>query len=179
MYTPIQTSTVPLNSKLKNILWGLCNKTIFRYSPRILRKWRILLVRIFGGNIDYSCSLHPKTIIDYPWNLKMAHQASLGENTWAYGLDKIDIGKNTCIGKDVYLLTGSHDISSKNFDLQTAPILIEEGCWLATGCYILPGIKIEKYSVISAGSIVVKNVEAFSVIGGNPANFIKKRIIND
>jgi putative colanic acid biosynthesis acetyltransferase WcaF len=74
-------------------------------------------------------------------------------------------------------MTGSHDVSSKHFNLVTSPIKIGAGVWVSTGSYILPGVSIGDYAVIAAGSVVVKNVEPWSIVGGNPAKFIKKRAI--
>lgn len=91
----------------------------------------------------------------------------------------ISIGELTCIGKDVYLLTGSHDIEKSTFDLLTKPVKIGMGCWIATAATVLPGIVIGDYCVVAANSVVIKDVEACSVVGGNPAKFIKKRIIKE
>ena len=143
------------------------------------RKWRVLLVRCFGGKIDWKASLHPTAVIDYPWNLRMGAKSSLGERCWVYAMADISIGEFSCIGKDVYLLTGSHDITHHTFDLITKPITIGDGCWLATSSTILPGVSIGDYSVVAAGSVVVKSIEAHSVVGGNPAKFIRKRIIEE
>lgn len=94
-------------------------------------------------------------------------------------MDDISIGELSCIGKDVYLLTGSHDIECSTFDLVTRQITIGNGCWIATASTILPGVSVGDYSVVAAGSVVTKNVEEHSVVGGNPAKFIKKRIIKE
>lgn len=145
----------------------------------IFRKWRILLVRLFGGKVDWNASLHPTAVIDYPWNLSMGNKSSLGEKCWIYAMARIDIGELSCIGKDVYLLTGSHDISRNTFDLITKPITIGDGCWIATSSTILPGVQIGNYSVIAAGSVVAKSIDEYSVVGGNPAKFIKRRIIKE
>lgn len=39
-----------------------------------------------------------------------------------------------------------------------------------------PGRKIGKGSILAAGAIVTKDVEPYSIVGGNPARVIKKRI---
>lgn len=178
-YNPVQTTPFTLKVKLKSKLWSLVNFTFFRYSPFFARKFRIALVKLFGGEIDWSCSLHRNSVIDHPWNLKMGKLSSLAENTWAYCLDKIEIGEKCCIGKDVFLLTGSHEINSLNFNLITFPIVIGDGVWIATRANILPNTMIGSFSVVAAGSIVTKNIEPYSIVGGNPAKFIKKRVINE
>lgn len=103
----------------------------------------------------------------------------MGEKCWVYAMAPISIGEMSCIGKDVYLLTGSHDIEKSTFDLVTKPITIGKGCWIATSSTVLPGVTIGDYCVVAANSVVIKNWESYSVVGGNPAKFIKKRIIKE
>jgi putative colanic acid biosynthesis acetyltransferase WcaF len=178
-YNPIQTSPFSLKIKIKAKIWSIVNKTIFRYNPFFAKKIRIILLRFFGGEIDRTCSVNKKSVIDHPWNLKMGRLSSLGEGTWVYCLDKIEIGEKSCIGKDVYLLTGSHDLESSNFCLVTKPIVIENGVWVSTGARILPNVSLGEFSVVAAGAIVVKNVNPYEIVGGNPAKFIKKRKISE
>ena len=76
-------------------------------------------------------------------------------------------------------MTGYHDISSNTFDLIIKPITIGDGVWITTRVTILPGISIGDYAVAAANSVVTKDVEAFDVVGGNPAKFIKKRELKE
>jgi acetyltransferase-like isoleucine patch superfamily enzyme len=55
-----------------------------------------------------------------------------------------------------------------------ASVLIKRGSWIAPGCIILPGVTIGENSVVGAGSIVLKDVEPHTVVGGNPAKLIKR-----
>ncbi|MDR1543308.1 MAG: hypothetical protein LBS50_02650 [Prevotellaceae bacterium] len=176
-FNPIQTTPFSVHEKLKSRLWNIVNATLYRYSPFICRKFRVDLVNLFGGNVCKTCSLDRKSKISHPWNLTMGHLSSLSENTWAYCLDKITIGEKCCIGKDVYLLTGSHDINSSIFEYKNRPIIIGSNTWIATGSYILPNVKIGEYCVVAAKSMVNKSFGNNSVVGGNPAKFIKKREI--
>ena len=50
-----------------------------------------------------------------------------------------------------------------------------DNVWVATGAVILPGVTIGEGAVVAAGAVVVKDVEPWTVVGGNPAKFIKKR----
>lgn len=174
-YRPVQTTPFTLGIKLKSHLWKLINKTIFRLMPLKFKWFRIALLRIFGANIASDVTIDKTANIDHPWNLTMGSLSSLGENSWIYCLAPIIIGKNCCIGNDVYLLTGSHDVSDINFGYLLRKIVIGDGCWVATGSYILPGVELANYTVVGAKSLVTKNTEMFDIVGGNPAKFIKKR----
>lgn len=181
-YNPVQTNTISNKDKVKNLIWQAVNSTLFRFSPShfsIFRKYRVALLRLFGAKVNWSASIHPTAKIDYPWNLVMGNKSSIGEKCWIYAMATITIGDVSCIGKDVYLLTGSHDIDSKNFDLITKTITIGSACWISTKSIVLPGVVIEDFAVAAAGSVVVKNVEKNIVVGGNPAKPIKKRVIKE
>lgn len=176
-YDPIQTTPFKLKTKLYSYLWNFINSTIFRYSPNFCRKYRVMLLKLFGADISWNSSIDRKALVTHPWNLIMGNFSSLGENTWAYCLDKIIIGDKCCIGKDVYLLTGYHDLGLE-FKLKTKKILIGNGVWISTGSYILPGITIGDFSVVGANSTVTKDIVDGSVVAGNPAKLIKKRFVN-
>jgi acetyltransferase-like isoleucine patch superfamily enzyme len=77
------------------------------------------------------------------------------------------------------LITGSHDISISTFDLITKPITIMDNVWVATGAMILPGVTIGEGAVVAAGAVVTKDVEPWTVVGGNPAKVIKRRILEE
>ena len=132
-----------------------------------------------GANIHKYASIARSCRIDYPWNLSIGELSSIGSGAWVYALDKIEIGKNVCIGENVRLITGSHDIVSPHFDLVTEPITICDNVWVATGAVVLPGVMIGEGAVVGACAVVTKDVEPWTVVGGNPAKFIKKRELKD
>ena len=55
------------------------------------------------------------------------------------------------------------------------PIVINDDVWIATDSIILSGVNVGKGAVIAAGSVVVKDVPPYSIVGGNPAKVIKYR----
>ena len=54
-------------------------------------------------------------------------------------------------------------------------IVIGNDVWIGRESIIMPGGKIGDGAIIAAYSVVTKDVEPYSVVGGNPARFIKKR----
>ncbi|WP_439583469.1 colanic acid biosynthesis acetyltransferase WcaF [Dyadobacter bucti] len=175
IFNPVQTTPFDLTTKLKAHLWTLVNMTIFKIMPLQFRSYRIYLLRAFGAKLADDVTISRKAVIEHPWNLTMGSLSSLGDGTWAYCLAPITIGRKCCIGKDVFLLTGSHDINDLEFNMVTKPIVIKDCCWVATGAYVLPGVTLRNYTVVAARSVVVKDTDEFAVVGGNPAKFIKSR----
>ena len=53
--------------------------------------------------------------------------------------------------------------------------IIEGDVWIGHGAIIVAGVRVGKGSIIAAGSVVVRDIEPFSIVGGNPARFIKSR----
>ena len=70
-----------------------------------------------------------------------------------------------------------HDCKFESFS--KGDIVIEDDVWIGYGAIILSGVTIGKGSVISSGSVVTKDVEPYSVVGGVPAKEIKKRFSKD
>ena len=186
IFQPVQTNQRPKREKAAERIWEWIRPIAFGISPWFARRWRLMWVRFAakfyrgGGCYSRSVSLSKSSRIEYPWNVRIGDLSSVGVNAWVYALDKISIGKNCCIGEEVKLITGSHDISTSTFDLITKPITIMDNVWVATGAMILPGVTIGEGAVVAAGAVVVKDVEPWTVVGGNPAKVIKKReLTND
>jgi acetyltransferase-like isoleucine patch superfamily enzyme len=56
------------------------------------------------------------------------------------------------------------------------PIVIEDDVWIGTHSVIMPGVTIRKGAVVGAGAVVTKDVDAFSIVIGVPANALKLRL---
>jgi carbonic anhydrase/acetyltransferase-like protein (isoleucine patch superfamily) len=90
--------------------------------------------------------------------------------------NKITIGKNATISKDVIIRdSDSHKILSKEY-VMTKPITIGDHVWIGTRAIILKGVTIGNGSIIAAGSVVTKNVPEKTIVAGAPAKIIKKNI---
>lgn len=55
-----------------------------------------------------------------------------------------------------------------------AEITVGEGCWIGANAVITAGVQIGAFAIIAAGSVVTKNVPAYSMAGGNPARLLKQ-----
>ncbi|MCH5329152.1 MAG: putative colanic acid biosynthesis acetyltransferase [Coprobacter sp.] len=178
-FNPVQTTPYSVGYKIKSRLWAIVNSTLFRWTPFFMRKTRVAILRLFGANVDWSCSIRGGAEIIDPWNLSMGALSSIDKECCIRCRGKVMIGEKCCISQGVNILTGTHNITSPNFEMITAPVTIEDNVWVATNAIIGKGVTIGKGAVIGAGAVVTKDVESWTVVGGNPAKFIKKRVIKN
>ena len=82
------------------------------------------------------------------------------------------------VSQRAYLCTASHNISSTSHEQVASPIIIRKRSWVAAEAFIGPGVTIGEGAVVGARAAVFRDVEPWHVVGGNPAKFIKKRMIN-
>jgi len=182
-FTPVRTNQMPAKEKILQRIWTVVWMLLCRPTPWFVHGWRRFWVKLFsklgrGNGISKMSCFMPRARVDYPWNIEIGH-SSVDNGAWVYALAKIIIGDNVCIDEDVKLLTGSHDLDSPHFDLVIKPIEIGNNAWIATGSIILPGVTIGEGAVVAAGAVVARDVEPWTVVGGNPARFIKKRILKN
>ncbi|MEX0333131.1 antibiotic acetyltransferase [Vibrio tubiashii] len=57
--------------------------------------------------------------------------------------------------------------------------ILEHDVWIGDGAFIRSGVTIGTGAVVAAGSVVVKDVEPYSIVGGNPARHIKYRFSDE
>ncbi len=84
----------------------------------------------------------------------------------------IRIGNSVSISCKVNIITGSHNINSKDFHGIYAPIIINDYVWIGIGCTILQGVTIGKGAVVCAGAVVTKDVSPYDIVAGVPAKKI-------
>ncbi|MDO6803821.1 putative colanic acid biosynthesis acetyltransferase [Wenyingzhuangia sp. 1_MG-2023] len=167
-----------LKNKLGRAAWAICYLILFRpFNAGFFRRWRNFLLKFFGASLHSKTNIYATAKIWAPWNLEMGAYATLGPEVDCYNQGKIKIGDHTTISQKVYLCASSHDFTDVKNNLILKPVFIEDQVWIAADAFIGPGVTISQGAVIGARAAVFKDVEAWSVVGGNPAKFIKKRVL--
>ena len=160
------------------LIWSFVWFVFARPFPKSMGSgWKRFLLRLFGAKICSTAVIYSSAKIYYPSNLEIGDYSCLASDVDCYNVAPIIIGANTTISQKVFLCTASHDISDPLNSLITAPIVVEDRAWIAAGAYIGKGVTVGQGAVVGACSAVFKNVEPWTVVGGNPAKFIKKREI--
>ncbi|QPK05350.1 acyltransferase [Vibrio kanaloae] len=113
-------------------------------------------------------------------NINFGQHCYVGPGAEWFGLGQIEIGAGTVIGPKSVIWTADHNYNSNYLvpydkSVIKGKVTIGEGCWLGYGVLITPGVSIGDGVVIAMGSVVTKNVEDYSIVGGNPAKLIGRR----
>lgn len=103
----------------------------------------------------------------------------INRNTLIQGSGGVTIGKKVLIGPAVIIWSSGHKYDAPGAifdqDLKFAQIFIDDGAWIGAGSIILPGRRIGKGSIVGAGSVVTRDVEAGEIVRGNPIEKIGER----
>lgn len=158
-------------------------RSLLRYILGLIARWKqhfkydkaVRIARKKGATIGENVVMPLSLAKAANSNLKIGDHVSIQT-------DKIDlrnpvtIGNHVIIGSETEIITTSHNIDSEEWEHKHYGITIEDYVWIPTRVMILPSCrKIQYGGVISSGSVVVKDVESMSVVGGNPAKEFKKR----
>ena len=141
--------------------------------------YRDLLNELFENRINDSVS------IVSPFYCDVASRLVLGKNiTINYGCTFISAGlivleDNVLIAPNVRIATVNHDYNDRLNTYHFKKVVIKENAWICIGSIISPGVTIGKNAIVAAGSVVTKDVPDNVMVGGNPAKFIKKRVLKD
>lgn len=167
-------------NQIARFIWNLVWAIFARPLPRSIgNSWKLFLLRIFGAKVHSTSVVYSTARIYMPWNLEMAEYACLSPEVDCYNVAKISIGAHSTVSQKSYLCAASHDISDPNHPLITAPIVIEDQVWIGASTFIGMGVVVGQGAVVGATASVYKNVEPWTVVGGNPAKFIKNRILEN
>lgn len=128
-----------------------------------------------NGHVD----VYPTVKVWAPWNLELGSYVAVDDEVNLYSAAKITIGTKVAISREAFICTASHDILKANRPLTTAPITICDGVWIGARATILPGVTIGEGAVVAANAVVTKDVEPWTVVGGNPARVIGRRILTE
>lgn len=171
----ITSNPHPIRNRITRVLWNVCCFALYRPSPRTAHKFRVLLLRLFGADVDWTAHPYPKCKIWLPSNLKMGAHSCLADHVDCYNVAPIILEPLSTVSQYAYLCSASHDINDPNFALFSESINIGFRAWVAARSYVGPGVSISEGAVVGANACVYKNVPPWTVVGGNPARPIAKR----
>lgn len=113
-------------------------------------------------------------------NVEIGDYSGIGENC-VIPTNTI-IGKYVMMAPEVHIVANNHQfkdpsrpICFQGPDYSKNQTIIEDDVWLGVRAILTPGHTIGQGSIVGAGAVVTKDVEPYSIVGGNPAKLIRKR----
>jgi acetyltransferase-like isoleucine patch superfamily enzyme len=112
--------------------------------------------------------------------ITIGDNSSIGAFSYVGGSGGLTIGKNVLGGQRLGFNPENHIFDDENRPIREQGttrrgIVIEDDCWLGSGAIFLDGVTVGRGSVVAAGSVVNRDVPAFSVVGGVPAKVLRSR----
>jgi putative colanic acid biosynthesis acetyltransferase WcaF len=137
-----------------------------------------MILRLFGAKIGKGCKIAPSCFVWAPWNLQMGNYACLADGVDCYSVSLISMMDYSTVSQRAFLCGASHDISKIERPLIHRPIVISKHAWICAEAFVGPGVIVGEGAVVGSRGVVMKSVEPWVVIAGNPAVKIKDRKIS-
>lgn len=156
------------------------SRLILKCIPLILfPKLNVWLFRLQGYRVDYSARLFSSVQILGDIKVCIGKDTFIGhESLITGGSASIQIGSYCDISSRVSIFCGTHEIDKTGIRIAGKgigkDITIGNGVWIGYGALIMPGVTIGDRAIIAAGSVVHKNVETATIVGGNPIVVLRK-----
>ena len=77
------------------------------------------------------------------------------------------------VAPGVRIATINHDFNERHTKYTYGKVTIKKNAWIGMNVTICPGVTIGENAIVAAGAVVTKDVAPNTIVGGNPAKFIK------
>ncbi|MFZ6049002.1 acyltransferase [Pseudomonas sp. CR3202] len=170
-----------MTKKIFVALYELLLVTVFNL-PRVLffSKIKALILKMVGAKIGKRPTIYPNVWIFPGKNLVLGDDVDIALGVIITTNGGVEIGNRTLIGYRAQIISANHNIPNNKGRIfgsghTNKKVTIKDDVWIGANSIILPGVTIGEGSVIAAGSIVTKDIPAYSIAAGTPAKVIKTR----
>ena len=132
-----------------------------------------LVKELFGDNMGNNVMVLPPIKGVCFDRVKVGNNVMIMPDCLMMSRGGITIEDGAMIAANVQLISNNHDLHDHQL-LVCKPVHIGRNAWIGAGATILPGVTVGENAVVAAGAVVTKDLEANTIVGGNPAKFIKK-----
>lgn len=159
--------------------WLLVDALVFVNPVVTSYRFKAWVLRLFGAGIGTAVVIKPGVHIKYPWHLTVGDHSWIGERAWLDSSSPLHIGSHVVISQGVFLACGTHDWMDPGMGSVSAPIVVEDGAWIASHVLVAGNVRIGQEAMVALGSVVFNDCEPRGTYRGNPAQRIGERRIRD
>ena len=161
-------------SYFSGLLW-----IIVDILPHFIRN---LIFRLIFKAYGKETMLDYRSFVRYPWRVSLGSRVAINRGCELYPSMQTDQGlitleDNVVLGPGVIIFSSGHDYTALHLPDISAPVKVGKYAWIGGKSIILPGVTIGEGAIIGAGSVVTKDIPAYTVAVGNPAKVIKNRTL--
>jgi putative colanic acid biosynthesis acetyltransferase WcaF len=161
-----------VRSKLPVAIWPVAS-LVFRFTPKPLYRIRVILLRMFGAQLDLTARIRPDVRIDRPWNLTMGRKSSLGDGVVIWAHAPIRIGARCTISQYTRIAGFLEDTSRPAGPTHPAPLTIGDDVWIAAESFVAGGQSIPDGVLVGARSVIDARyggrLDPWTIASGDPA----------
>jgi len=143
---------------------------------------RLALYRAAGLRIGPDSNIMMNVRVMTPQGIEIGDHCIIGEFCQLDGRavrlgegPGLTIGDNVNIGAYTAFIAGSHEPDSPDFAGPLARTVVQDRAWITMNCTVLSGVTVSEGAVVSAASLVNKDVPPYTMVGGVPAKYLKDR----
>lgn len=175
--------------KMHSVGMARCEK-FNRISVRRKRAKRRALEKLIPSAKGKNVGVFAPLYCEYGVNIRLGEGCFINYGCTFLDVSPVTLGNGVFVGANVTFATPNHPLLAEErlparypdgwYDLEySAPVTVEEGCWICSSATICGGVTIGKNSVVAAGAVVTQDVPPDSLVGGVPARVIRKLDGND
>lgn len=144
----------------------------YQFFPNPLRNYYL---RIFNINLGGRTSLHRRCKFFHIGKMTVGKNSVINFGCYLDNRRGIYIGDNVGIAHNTKIYTLGHNLDDPKFGTKGGTVYIKDNVFVFSNSMIMPGVTVGEGAIVLAGSVVTKDVEPWTIIGGNPAKKIRER----
>ncbi|MDU0325001.1 DapH/DapD/GlmU-related protein [Clostridium butyricum] len=156
-----------------------CRKLCFQINHTFPERNHIqeLEKTLFLEKIPQDSYFTPPFQVDYACQMTIGNKVFANHNLTIMSAGGIILEDGVMIGPHASLLTVNHDENDLHI-IMCKQIVIKKGAWIGAKAIIMPGVTIGEGAIVGSGAVVTHDVARDTIVGGNPARVISKKIKN-
>ena len=154
-------------------LWALANLVGWYVHDHVAPRARM--------HVRGNPRIHPTASLRCGQNIFLGTNSHINQYccVWASPNSKIVIGDDLLMGPGAKIFSSNHSVAPglpmNRQPYRDGDVIIGNDVWLGANSVVLSGVRIGDGTVVAAGSVVTKDVEAYTIVGGVPARPLRRR----